>query len=144
MVPCSTNICCSLIQIGSCPVTHILCLVCMKCTTRPHSLQVHSSMHSLQVHSSTHSLLVRSKQTWQMGYRTGSRLDWIELNSVWVWALPGLLHLGLKTSPLYPMFCTKLEEPCFFSKFPGSPYNYFPNILRVQKEGAQICMSEWS
>jgi len=39
----------------------------------------------------------------------------IELNGVWVQALPGPMHLGLKTGPLCPMFCTKLEEPCSFN-----------------------------
>ena len=31
------------------------------------------------------------------------------------------MHLGLKTGPLCPKFCTKLEEPCSFSKFPDGP-----------------------
>jgi len=28
------------------------------------------------------------------------------------------MHLGLKTGPLCPLFCTKLKEPCSFSKVP--------------------------
>jgi len=32
------------------------------------------------------------------------------------------MHLGLKTGPLCPMFCTKLEEPCSFSKVPDGPH----------------------
>jgi hypothetical protein len=43
---------------------------------------------------------------------------WIELNGIWVRALPGPIFLGLRTGRLCPMFCTKLEEPCCFSKFP--------------------------
>ena len=69
---------------------------------------------------------------------------WIELNGIWVQALPGLLRLDLKTGPLCPMFCTKLKEPCSFSKVPDGPYTWFPNILRVQKQDTQVCMSEWS
>jgi hypothetical protein len=57
-----------------------------------------------------------------------------ELNGFWVRALPGLMHLGLRIGPLCPMFCTKLEEPCSFSKVPDSRYASFPDILRVQKE----------
>jgi len=34
----------------------------------------------------------------------------------------GPMHLALKTGPLCPMFCTKLEEPCSFSKVPDGPY----------------------
>jgi hypothetical protein len=69
---------------------------------------------------------------------------WIELNGIWVWALPGLMHLGLRTGPLYPMFCTKLEKPCSFSKVPDGPYTYFPDILWVQKGGTLMCKSKWS
>ena len=35
-----------------------------------------------------------------------------------------------------PCSVTKLQEPCSFRKCPDDPYIYFPNILRVQKEGA--------
>ena len=45
----------------------------------------------------------------------------IEQNSIWVRALPGPVHLGLKTGPLCPIFHTKLEEPCSFSKVPDGP-----------------------
>lgn len=34
------------------------------------------------------------------------------MNSIWVRALPGPMHLGLKTGPLCPPFCVKLKEPC--------------------------------
>jgi hypothetical protein len=54
------------------------------------------------------------------------------------------VHLGLKTGPLCPIFHTKLEEPCSFSKVPDGLYSQFSNILRFQKYGAQICISEWS
>ena len=47
---------------------------------------------------------------------------WIELNGVWVQALPGPMHLGLRTGRLCPKFCIKLEEPCSFSKVPDGPY----------------------
>jgi hypothetical protein len=46
----------------------------------------------------------------------------IELNGIWVQALHGPMHLGLRTGPLCPMFCTKLGEPCSFSKDPDGPY----------------------
>jgi len=35
-----------------------------------------------------------------------------------------------------------LKEPCSFSKVPDGPCTLFPNILRVQKEGTQIYISE--
>ena len=41
------------------------------------------------------------------------------------------------------MFCTKLQEPCSFSKVPDGSHTKFLNTLRVQKEGTEICMSEW-
>jgi hypothetical protein len=47
---------------------------------------------------------------------------WIELNGIWVQALLDTMHLGLRTGPLCPMFCTKLEELCSFSKVPDGPY----------------------
>jgi len=37
-------------------------------------------------------------------------------------APPGLMHLGLKTGPLCPIFYTKLEELCPFNKDPDGPY----------------------
>jgi len=58
------------------------------------------------------------------------------------------VHLGLKTGPLCPIFHTKLEEPCSFSKVPDGPYIWFSNIFRFQKEENQIyiyiyiCISE--
>jgi hypothetical protein len=78
-------------------------------------------------------------------YETQSRqaLEGTELNAIWVQALPGPRHLGFKTGPLCPMFYTKLEEPCSFSKVPDVSYTWLPNILQVQKEGTQICMSDW-
>jgi len=45
-----------------------------------------------------------------------------ELNGIWVRALPGPTHLGLKTGPLCPMFYTKLKEPYSFSEVPHGPY----------------------
>jgi hypothetical protein len=38
----------------------------------------------------------------------------IELNGICVRALSDLMHLGLKTGPLCPMFCTKVKEPCSY------------------------------
>ena len=52
------------------------------------------------------------------------------------------MHIGLKTGLLCPMFCTKLWEPCSFSKVPDGTHTYYPDVLQVQKEGTQICMSE--
>ena len=52
-----------------------------------------------------------------------SYTGWIELNGIWVRDLPGPMNLGLRTGPLCPIFHTKLEGPCSFSKVPdGSPY----------------------
>jgi len=46
----------------------------------------------------------------------------LEQNGIWVLALPGPMHLGLKTGPMCPIFCTKLKEPCSASKVPDGPY----------------------
>ena len=75
-------------------------------------------------------------------YRHNPCKNWIEfeLNGIWVRALPGPMHLGLKTGPLCPVFCTKLDETCSF----GPQYLISWYILRVQKEGTQMCMSEWN
>jgi hypothetical protein len=70
-------------------------------------------------------------------------LIWIELDGIWVRALPDPMHLGLRTGPLCPMFCSKLEKPRSFRKVPDGPYTKFPDI-RVHKEETQMCMSEWS
>jgi len=32
------------------------------------------------------------------------------MNGIWIRALPGPMHLGLKTGPLCHLFCIKLEE----------------------------------
>ena len=58
----------------------------------------------------------------------------IELNGVWVQALPVPMLLGLRTGRLCPMFCTKLEEPCTFRKIPDDSYTEFPDILGAQKK----------
>jgi len=44
------------------------------------------------------------------------------LNGIWVRDLPSPMHLGLRKGHLCPIFCTKLEEPCSFSKVPDGPY----------------------
>jgi len=49
----------------------------------------------------------------------GKSNEW--MNSIWDPALPGLMHLGLKTGPLCPVFCTKLKEPCSLAKFHMTP-----------------------
>ena len=46
----------------------------------------------------------------------------VELNGIWVRVLPGPMHQGLRTGPLCPMFCTKLDDPYFFTKVPDGPY----------------------
>jgi len=58
--------------------------------------------------------------------------------------LLGPVHLGLKNGPLCSIFYTKLEEPYSFSKVSDGPFTQFSDILRVQKEGTQLCISEWS
>ena len=47
----------------------------------------------------------------------------LELNGIWVRDLPIPMHLELRTGHLRPVFCTKLEEPCSFSKVPDGPYS---------------------
>jgi len=67
-------------------------------------------------------------------------------NGIWVRALPGPMHLGHKTGPLCPLFCTKLKkplfcqpssrwppiilwEPCYSAKFPDDPQTYTLDVL---------------
>jgi hypothetical protein len=53
------------------------------------------------------------------------------------------MHLGLKTGPLCPMFCSKLEEPSSFTKVPDGPHIQIHNILRVQKKEPRCaCLRE--
>jgi len=52
--------------------------------------------------------------------------------------------LTLKQAHCAPWSITRLKEPSSFTKVPDGPYTSFPNILRTQKEGTQMCMSEWS
>jgi len=44
------------------------------------------------------------------------------MNGIGVQALPGPMHLGLRTGLCAPCSVTKLEEPCSFSTFPDGPY----------------------
>ena len=44
------------------------------------------------------------------------------MNSTWVQALLGPMHLALRTGPLCPVFCTKWKKPCSFRKVPVGPY----------------------
>jgi hypothetical protein len=55
------------------------------------------------------------------------------MNGIWVAALLGQTHLGLKTDPLCPISVTRLKEPCPFTTVPHGPYNKFPDILKVKK-----------
>jgi len=53
------------------------------------------------------------------------------------------MHLGLKTGPLCPLFCTRLKEPCPFNKDPDGPtpstlISYGPK----KKEPRCLCLSE--
>ena len=44
-------------------------------------------------------------------------------------------------APLYPMFCTKLEEPCSFSKVPDGPHPSMTSGSK-KKEPRCVCPSE--
>ena len=66
-----------------------------------------------------------------------------EWNSIWVRALPGPMHLGLKTGPLCPMFCTKLKEPCSFNKVSDGPIlSFVISPGSKEKEPRCICISK--
>jgi hypothetical protein len=84
--------------------------------------QLHAQSPGAQLHVQSPSALQTNMTTCGLQDRIQFGLNWIELNSIWAWALLGLMHLGLKTGPLCPMFCTKLGEPCSFSKVPDGPY----------------------
>jgi len=70
-------------------------------------------------------------------------LNLIELNSIWVRALPGPTHLDLRTGSLWPMCCTKLVEPCSFSKVPNGLLLSFLMSSGSEKKELR-CVSEWS
>ena len=70
-------------------------------------------------------------------------LNWIELNGTWVRDLPGPMHLGLRTGPLCPMFCTKLEEPVPLPKFQmASLLSFLIYSGPKKKEPRCACLSE--
>jgi hypothetical protein len=50
----------------------------------------------------------------------------------------------LKQALCAPLSITRLKQTCSFTKVPDGPYLKFPDILGAQKEGTQMCMSEWS
>ena len=53
------------------------------------------------------------------------------------------MHLGLRTGPLCPMFCTKSEEPCSLSKFQMAPIlNFLISSGYKKKEPRYVCLSE--
>jgi len=68
----------------------------------------------------------------------------IELNVIWVRALPVLMHPGLKTGPSCCMFYTKLKEPCSLSKVPDGPYteSFLISSRSKKKEPRCVCLSE--
>ena len=61
--------------------------------------------------------------------------------SILVRVLPGPMHLGLNTGHLCPIFCTRLQEPCSFSKVSDGPHTYYPYAecmpVRMQHLGVQ-------
>ena len=55
----------------------------------------------------------------------------------------GPMHLGLKTGPLYPMFCTKLEKPCSLVNFQMAPvFSFLISSGTKKKEPRYKCLSE--
>jgi hypothetical protein len=66
----------------------------------------------------------------------------LELNGIWVRALPGPMHLGIKTGPLCPMFCTK-RSPFPLAKFQMAPIvSFLISSGSKKKEPRYVCMSE--
>ena len=64
------------------------------------------------------------------------------MNSILVRALLGPLHLGLKTGPLCPMFCTK-RSPVPLVKFQMAPILCFlTSSWSKKKEPRYVCLSE--
>jgi len=49
-------------------------------------------------------------------------------------------HLGFINWPFVPH--VQSREPQSITEAPGGPQSYTLNILRLQEEGAQMCMSE--
>ena len=64
-------------------------------------------------------------------------------SSIWVRALPGPMHLGLKTGPLCLMSCTKLQELCSFTNFQMAPTtSILMSSSSKKKEPRYLCLSE--
>jgi hypothetical protein len=55
--------------------------------------------------------------------------------------LAALMHLGLINWPFVPH--VQSREPRSITEAPDGPQAYTLNILRLQEEGAHMCMSEW-
>jgi len=53
------------------------------------------------------------------------------------------MHLGLKTGPLCPIFCTKLQELCSFTNFQMAPTtSILMSFSSKKKEPRYLCLSE--
>ena len=91
---------------------------------------------SEMIKSSTDRIGKDSKETHMKGN------EW--MIGIWFWTLPGLMHLGLKTGPLCPMFCTKLEL-CSFSKVSDQMAPVLSFLISSgskKKEPRCVCLSE--
>jgi hypothetical protein len=55
--------------------------------------------------------------------------------------LPVPMHLGFNNSHFVPHI--NLWKPCSSPKVPDGPQTYPLNVIRLQKEGTQIRVSEW-
>jgi hypothetical protein len=83
------------------------------------TIELSISIHEFHVNANNIDIKMLVLMSLDLLLLTEGFLNWIELNGIWVRALPGPMHLSLRTGPLCPMFSTKLEEPCSFIKVPG-------------------------
>ena len=72
-------------------------------------------------------------------------MNLIELNGIWVQALLGPMHIGLRTGTLCPMFCTKLEEPCSINYMKSLGFTIFLSLQCLSLTGTNwtfVCLQK--
>ena len=117
-----------------------------------HSSQTYRTLKMPAVYPTKHRKLMTqcqkngnliSNYVWRHGLTRLWHSNWIELNGIWVRALLGPMHLGLRTGPLCPIFCTKLEEPVPLPELQVAPILSFLIYSGSQKKEPRCaCLSE--
>jgi hypothetical protein len=74
------------------------------------------------------------------------RWHWMNewMNGIWVWALPGPMHLGLRTGPLCPMIYYWVKGALFLYQNSSWPpiFSFLISSGSKKKEPRYVCLSE--